>query len=303
MKKNTIKKVIASKLEEWLDTITDLELRNDLRNKILVSGGCISSMFMNEPVNDYDVYLSDIDIVKRVAKYYTRGVNSIEILDGREKDKIIEKFMLSYQNESIYQIDNQAATSIRNLKEDQIKLKIDGGGGYRVKDNNPELKYQPAYFSPNAISLTDNLQIVLRFYGDHTQVHKTFDFVHATNYFTFSDGLVTNINAVESILTKTLIYQGSLYPLTSIIRSKKFIKRGFSISAGEYLKIMYQISKLDLDNMDILEEQLIGVDVAYFDILITSLRSHLSKHPKFEMTAEYLNNIIEKVFNGASEDE
>ena len=35
---------------------------------------------------------------------------------------------------------------------------------------------------------------------------------------------------------------------------------------------MFQISKLDLTNVDILEEQLIGVDVAYFDKLITILR-------------------------------
>jgi hypothetical protein len=61
---------------------------------------------------------------------------------------------------------------------------------------------------------TEDLQIVLRFSGNVTQIHKTFDFVHATNYFTFEEGLVTNV-AVESILTKSLRYQGSyiLLPL------------------------------------------------------------------------------------------
>jgi hypothetical protein len=75
-------------------------------------------------------------------------------------------------------------------------------------------KYQVAFFSQNAISLTEDLQIVLRF-SDVTQIHKTFDFVHATNYFTFEEGLVT-VAALESILTKSLRYQGSLYPLTSV---------------------------------------------------------------------------------------
>jgi hypothetical protein len=38
--------------------------------------------------------------------------------------------------------------------------------------------------------LTEDLQIVLRFSG--VTNHKIFDFVHATNYFTFEEGLVTN---------------------------------------------------------------------------------------------------------------
>jgi hypothetical protein len=91
-------------------------------------------------------------------------------------------------------------------------------------------KYQVAFFSQNAISLTEDLQIVLRFSGNVTQIHKTFDFVHATNYFTFEEGLVTNVAALESILTKSLRYQGS-YPLTSVIRMKKFIQRGWTVNA------------------------------------------------------------------------
>jgi hypothetical protein len=36
----------------------------------------------------------------------------------------------------------------------------------------------------------------------------------------------------------------------------------------EILKIMFQISELDLTDILILEEQLIGVDIAYFSLLI-----------------------------------
>lgn len=300
MKKNTIKKVIEKKMNEWLDTITDESLRNELKNNIVVSGGCISSMFMDVDVNDYDVYLKDINVVKRTAIYYSSDFSEkISILDGRDKDKLINEFVKKYDECNIYEIFNQHAISLRNLKNDQIKLLIDDGGGYRVDREGEDIlnKYLPIYFSPNAISLSDNLQIVLRFSGEVEKIHETFDFVHATNYFTFKDGLVTNLNAVESILTKTLYYQGSKYPLTSIIRAKKFIKRGFKISAGEYLKIMFQISQLDLTNMDVLEEQLIGVDVAYFDKLITLLRDKYNKDKSFELTSPYINTIIDMVFN------
>ena len=167
----------------------------------------------------------------------------------------------------------------------------------RLKNNQLKNLSFTLYFSPNAISLSDNLQIVLRFWGTAEKIHETFDFVHATNYFTFKDGLIRNISAIESILTKQLKYQGSHYPVTSIIRAKKFIKRGFNITAGELLKIMFQISNFDLSDPDVLEEQLIGVDVAYFELLITALRNKSENDPKFKLSSEYFNKLIDKIFN------
>ncbi len=163
----------------------------------------------------------------------------------------------------------------------------------------PILKYRPKFFSPNAISLSDDIQIVVRFHGNAEEIHKTFDFIHATNYFTFKEGLVTNKTALESILTKQLKYQGSLYPLTTIIRIKKFLKRGWNINAGEMLKVMFQISELDLKDPNVLEEQLIGVDVSYFGTLIEILRGV----DPASMNSNYLNTIIDKVFDGSEEQE
>lgn len=74
---------------------------------------------------------------------------------------------------------------------------------------------------------------------------------------------------------------------------KKFLLRGWTINAGEILKIMFQISELDLKDPVVLEEQLIGVDIAYFSLLIEILRGV----PKDKITSPYLNSIIDKVFN------
>lgn len=299
MKTSTIKKVLREKMNDWLSTITDKQLARDLHDGLLVSGGSIASMFLGEHVNDYDVYLSDMDLVKRVALYYTKTFgNDMEVLDGRNKASYLKRL------EEWESLGNGAHLAIESLKPDQIKILVKDGSGYKVTTEYPEgTKYTPAFFSPNAISLTDDLQIVLRFYGDHTEVHKTFDFIHATNYFTFNEGLVTNVRALECLLSKTLIYQGSLYPLTSIIRAKKFIKRGYNISAGEYLKIMFQISGMPLTDVNVLEEQLIGVDVAYFGVLISILRSQAKKETDEVLTSEKLNLIIDMLFNGMGDGE
>lgn len=301
MQIKTITKTISNKLDEWLETITDEELRKQVRKNILVSGGSITSMLLNEQVNDYDVYIKDQSVLMKLVVYYTIPFKEeIEILFGPEREQYIADIRSAYDQRPFNEIIGYKATAIRNLKDDQIKLCFNAkGGGKKVNDDiDKEAKtYLPVFFSPNAISLSNQIQIVIRFFGDDIAIHKTFDFIHATNYFTFESGLITNVKALESILTKQLYYQGSQYPLTSIIRMKKFIKRGWNCNAGELLKIMFQISELDLQNPDVLEEQLIGIDVAYFTILIEILRDIKEKEKDQKITSEYLNTIIDKVFN------
>lgn len=288
MQTKTIKKIIESKLNEWLETITDEKLRKKVRENILLSGGSITSLLQQQDVNDYDIYLKDMDVLLELTKYYTQGMSNVEILDGRNKAKYNEYLE---KREDMFEDDYaQRSVAYRTLKPDQIKLYLPTGG--MKVDHDEATPYQVEFLSPNAISLSDNLQIVIRFHGDNEAIHKTFDFIHATNYFTFKEGLVLNIDALTSIMSKTLRYQGSLYPLTSIIRIKKFLNRGWNISAGEMLKIMFQISELDLTNPDVLEEQLIGVDIAYFGKLVEILRD--TEH---KIDSHFLNTIIDKVFN------
>lgn len=304
MQVKTIQKVITNKLNTWLATITDPNIRKDVRDSLLVSGGCISSMFQNIPINDFDIYIQNIDVLKRLATYYCPG----GVLDGRLKDTYIQKAYPDYKPENPFWRDTdepyapEALVRLLTLKPDQIKLDVVSHGvKYTLlKDSNGDnVKYQVAFTSQNAISLTDDIQIVTRFSGTPEEIHKNFDFVHATNYFTFKDGLVTNKEALTCILTKSLKYQGSLYPLTSIIRMKKFVLRGWTINAGEMLKIMFQISELNLRDIVSLEEQLIGVDIAYFATLIEILRG---VDPD-KMTHSYLAELIDKVFNNYDEEE
>jgi hypothetical protein len=200
MQLKTIRKNIEMKMDQWLATITDESLRKKVKSNILVSGGSITSLFLNEKVNDYDVYIMDHDVLVELAAYYTAPFSNIKILDGEKKD------LLNPGDNGIY------AVSVANLKPDQVKLYFEEkNGGMKVNEGKEQGKFEyfPVFFSPNAISLSDNVQVVLRFHGDAETIHKTFDFIHATNYFTFKDGLVTNKPALESILTKQLKYQGS----------------------------------------------------------------------------------------------
>ena len=151
--------------------------------------------------------------------------------------------------------------------------------------------------SSNAITLSGKIQIVIRFYGDPEEIHQHYDYVHCTNYWTSKEGeLVLKQPALEALLARELIYVGSKYPIASMIRTRKFINRGWTINAGQYLKMAYQVHKLDLNDPNVLEDQLTGVDVAYFLQLIDALRSHKEAHPDFVLNYGYLATIIDKMF-------
>jgi hypothetical protein len=84
-----------------------------------------------------------------------------------------------------------------------------------------------------------------------------------------------------------------------MFRIKKFLNRGWTITAGEMLKIAWDISKLDLDDMAVLYDQLIGVDAAYFHQLITILK----KVDRTELDRTYLFEAINRVFDQKDESE
>jgi hypothetical protein len=93
-------------------------------------------------------------------------------------------------------------------------------------------------------------------------------------------------------MSKTLVYRGSLYPICSIFRSKKFIERGWKINAGQYLKMVMQIHDLDLQDYVVLEEQLTGVDMAYFSEVLGAVK----KQNPLELDQAYLVEVINRMF-------
>jgi hypothetical protein len=157
--------------------------------------------------------------------------------------------------------------------------------------------YFPVFISSNAITLSDGIQVTIRFYGEPTDIHETYDFAHTKAYYDYGKDILSIPTQVyECVINKTLIYTGSKYPVCSIFRLRKFVQRGWKINAGQMLKICMQISQLDLMDINILEDQLIGVDSVYFIQLIEQFRKQKEKDPNFELTSGYIVSIIDKIF-------
>jgi hypothetical protein len=58
------------------------------------------------------------------------------------------------------------------------------------------------------------------------------------------------------------------------------------------LKMIWQVSEIDLKDFNILKDQLIGVDVAYMHQLLDKLKNH-----EAEIDAAYITKIIDELFD------
>jgi len=150
------------------------------------------------------------------------------------------------------------------------------------------------FVSENAISLDNSIQLISRFVGNPREIFSNYDFIHTNMAYDYDeDRLVLDAVALQALLSKTLIYNGSRYPLASILRIRKFLDRGWSISVGQILKIVLQRNKLDLSDPVVLKEQLLGVDSEY----ATELIEKLCNLTPGEIHSEVLDELIDDVFD------
>lgn len=308
-KKSGIKKELNKKLSQWLSTIKDEEVRDAAEKDVILMGGSIASMLLGETINDYDIYFRTKETTLAVAKYYVNEFNEINgnapvaegvtpyypvvkeeqlvNIKGVEEDRVciyIKSSGVAGENPEKYEYFEQEGSGDQEEYIDSVKAEAEGK------------KYRPVFMSQNAISLSGKLQIVIRFFGDPEKIFESYDFIHAMNYYDYNaNELVLHPEALEALLSRTLIYKGSLYPLASIWRMKKFINRGWRIGAGQQLKIMWQISEVNLKDRDTIREQLTGVDAAYLSQLIRALEA--MDDDKFEeVDSTYVGVLIDKIF-------
>lgn len=296
MKIKTIQKLLTAKHAEWRKSITDGNVSTLVQENSIITGGAIASMLAGEQVNDYDVYFTNMETAKAVAGYY-----------------LTQFVQLNPQHENALQVDaaDGRVRIITNKNGDGRKSFVDRGEtvgepgaiedtfqetkqvALDTEDEGGKPKYRPLFMTTNAITLSNRVQLVLRFYGKADEIHTNYDFVHCTNFWESSTGKLTlRQAALESLISRELRYVGSKYPVCSVIRLRKFLARQWTINAGQILKMLFQINELDLTDPKVLEDQLTGVDLAYFCQLIAKLKE---KDPA-KVDGAYLVEIIDRIF-------
>ncbi len=307
-KRSGIKRQLTKKVDDWLATIDDVDVNALAARNTIITGGAIASMLLGDPINDYDVYFRNKETTLKVAEYYVRKFNKkIQMKTGEG--------VADYTPE----VRQQIVRNIKGENEDRVLVYLKSAGiaaedqeeykYFELQQEKGEMEdfvastledieqdrepYRPVFMSENAITLSSHFQIIIRFFGEPDKIHASYDFEHACCYWDHAKkDLVLPAKALECLLSRTLIYRGSLYPVASIFRAKKFVERGWRITAGQLLKIMWQISEINLSDPTVLREQLTGVDMAYMHELIDAL---VTADPS-KIDSAYVATIIDRIF-------
>lgn len=305
MRAKTIKSILQKKHNDFVASIEDEKVRELVNKNSIITGGSIVSMLLGEKVNDFDYYFTNRETALAVTRYY---VEKFKELNPKQDVKIVEeektgRIRVWIQSQGVAGEDNPDGYEYFEMNPDPSNAEnyVDGAMAILNKDAEASAeekpRYRPIFLTSNAITLSDKIQLIIRFYGTPEEIHSNYDFVHCTCYWTSKDGeLVLPNEALQAILARELVYKGSKYPIASIIRTRKFIQRDWVINAGQYLKMCMQIGELDLKDPLVLEDQLTGVDLAYFQQIIDYLKERKDKDKNFEITAAYIIEIVDRLF-------
>jgi hypothetical protein len=333
MKRNTIAKVIEAKIDSWINTVEDVSLRSALSRDTIVTGGAIASMMLGEPVNDYDIYFRTKSTAIAIANYYADKMNfAIAMRDKTMTVPVGTLHSAVYKDApKIFAVHEITRTNV--LKEEEERIVIWTGNKYKAEEveahtrtrleesfeavTEEEIETEEAinaaevtdrvtkfrqkatgeilWISENAITLKGKIQIIFRFFGEPAELHRNYDFAHAMgSYDHHTRSITLPEEAMEALLSKTLIYKGSLYPVASMFRLRKFIARGWRITAGQMLKIAFQINKVDFSDPHTMREQLIGVDMLYMWQLIKEIES---LEPGERIDSHRVSQMIDTIFD------
>jgi hypothetical protein len=308
----TVRRILRKKIDSWLDSLPE-DMRESVAKDVICTGGAPASMLLGEEVKDFDLYFKSPDVCEKVARHYVA-----RFLKHHPDCKIAPEVRVNEQTKRVrihiqsagvageggdegYEYfetipDEQAANDFldkANIGDKQAILEPPAKD--KAKDKEP---YRPRFLSENAISLSDKVQVVIRFTGELDEIHKNYDFEHCKcGYDRAEDKLHTPTSALLSLMSRTLYYTGSLYPLCSLFRMRKFVDRGWHISAGEILKMGFQVSELTLTDPMTLREQLVGVDMAYFHELLKIIEDEKNQREGKPIDASYIGALVDRIFN------
>ena len=181
MKAKTIRAVLAKKFDEFTASIDDESVRKIVQANTIITGGCIASMLLGEKVNDFDLYFRTKAACVAVGEYYVSKFvaatgHSMQLESEGDRVRIVTA--AGHRGETAGDVATltdygEIEDAYEELTEAAQETESDGPATYR-----------PVFMSTNAITLSDRIQLVLRFYGEPDAIHENYDYVHCTNYWT-----------------------------------------------------------------------------------------------------------------------
>lgn len=111
--------------------------------------------------------------------------------------------------------------------------------------------------------------------GKPEDIFKHFDYTICMGAYSFkNDSFYFHDDFFKHLAQRRLVFNpGTKFPISSLVRIKKYMERGYSISGIEIIKIALQIQQLSILTNKDLANQLGGIDVLLLDSLLKEMRT------------------------------
>jgi len=107
---------------------------------------------------------------------------------------------------------------------------------------------------------------------------------------------------MHHLASKRLVYNTkSEFPIASLFRVRKYIERGYRISAMEIVKMALKVHSLPLYNFDALANQLRGIDISYLTVVVEELKQRSEEAYDFNTFMIFAEELLEKVAIGEND--
>lgn len=154
------------------------------------------------------------------------------------------------------------------------------------------------YQTTNAISFLyckRKFQVIKKFTGRPEEIFDHFDFTINMGAW-MPDGVFWLYKDFFEDLAKRrlMINVNTFYPISTVVRVFKYIRKGYTIAGTEILKIMLQVHSLELSNFGVLKEQLEGIDTLFLKPLtdFLSKTEHAEQKYSFEEFLKIYDDLI-----------
>lgn len=180
MQEKTIKSILKKKLSEWITSISDEKIRESVSQDVMVSGGAITSLLLGEKPNDFDVYFKTKSTAELITNYYvslfkrnppSRFKNQnqtvdIKVLSEEDRIKIVVKSqgIASEEGTDSYQYFEQPSLDASEPQEFVESVAEVLTESKEESKKGSGAKYRPIFLTSNAITLSEKIQIVVRFF-------------------------------------------------------------------------------------------------------------------------------------------
>lgn len=229
-------------------------------HNVIIAGGALTSVFSLQPVNDIDIFCSSAEDLENMKKLLLHDMYY------EESDAFHAEITAAPIRDNAMLGETDSAITIQNVETRSI---------YQL------------------------VKLPHLFYGvDRQMIIDSFDFtISMANYCPMLNVFQFNDNFFTHLAQRRLVFNPKTkYPFPSLFRAKKFMKRGYTLTNVELMKIALACHDLPMPTIQDLKKQLMGVDIMLLRPLWEQLDKCAEDKYDFGQFLDYVDGYIEKLW-------